>query len=79
MGVETEPDWGTFSPLSPSEYEDYFHQFRSTLPELDKKVITSIAVRRSSHLFATLTSLCPTRSTQDKHFDAWVGDANEIE
>ena len=64
--VETDPDWGTFSPLSPGEYEGYFYQVRSNLPGLDKKVITSVAVRRSSHLFSTLTSLCPARSTQDK-------------
>ena len=48
--VETDPDWGTFSPLSPGEYEGYFYQVRSNLPGLDKKVITSVAVRRSCKL-----------------------------
>ena len=31
------------SQLSPDEYEAYFGQVRSALPELDKKVIMSVA------------------------------------
>jgi hypothetical protein len=47
LRAETYPDWDIFSPLAPSEYETYFCQVRSALPELDKKVFTSIAVRHS--------------------------------
>jgi len=67
MWVETDLLWGAIatSPLAPDEYESYFRQVRSALPELDKKVITSIAVRHSSHPFANLTSLCSTLLTQD--------------
>jgi len=52
--IEPYPDWD-ISPLAPGEYEGYFRQVRSALPELDKKVITSIAVRHSFRLFANLT------------------------
>ena len=61
LRVETDPDWCISSPLSPGKYEDYFHQVRSALPELDQKVITSIAVRHSFRPFATLTSLAQRR------------------
>jgi len=54
---ETLEGWGTTSPLPASEYEGYFCQVRSALPELDEKVIMSIAVRHSSRLFADLTCL----------------------
>ncbi len=47
---ETSEDWGITSQLSPSEYESCFCQVRSALPELDEKVIMSIAVRHSSQL-----------------------------
>ncbi len=57
LQVETDSDWGTSSQLSPTEYESYFRQVRSALPELDDKVIMSIAVRHSSRLFADLTCL----------------------
>jgi len=48
--VKTDSDWDITSTLSPSEYEGYFRQVRSALPELDrnKKVTMSIAVRYSS-------------------------------
>ena len=55
--VKTYPASSDASPLSPSEYEDYFRQVRSALPELDKKVIMSIAVRHSSRLVADPTCL----------------------
>jgi hypothetical protein len=51
LRIETNPDWGFPSPLAPGEYESYFRQFRSALPELDKIVITGIAERHSSHVF----------------------------
>ena len=51
LRVETDADWGITSLLSPSEYESYFCQVRLALPELDEKVIISIAVRHSSRLF----------------------------
>ena len=57
LRVETDTDRGITSLLSPSEYESYFRQVRSALPELDTKVIMSIAVRHSSQLFADLTCL----------------------
>ncbi len=50
-------NWGITSQLSPGEYESYFRQVRSALPELDTKVIMSIAVRHSSRVFADLTCL----------------------
>jgi hypothetical protein len=43
--------WGFSSPLALGEYERYFRQVRSALPELDGKVITSIAEGHSPHLF----------------------------
>jgi len=57
--VKTDSDWGITFPLSPREYETYFRQVRSALPELDKnqKVTMTIAVRCSSQLFADLTLL----------------------
>ena len=58
LRVETDAGWGITSLLSPSEYENYFCQVRLALPELDKKLIMSIAVRHPSQLFANLTSLC---------------------
>jgi hypothetical protein len=45
LRVKTNHYWGITSPLSPREYESYFRQVRSALPDLDKKVIMSIAVR----------------------------------
>ena len=53
--VETYPASGVGYSLSTREYEGYFRQVRSALPELGKKVIMSIAVRHSSRLFADLT------------------------
>jgi len=41
--VETDPDWGVTEELSSGGYEAYFHQVRSALPELDKKVIMSVS------------------------------------
>ena len=41
--VDTDIDWGITSRLSPNEYEAYFRQVRSALPELDKKMILSVA------------------------------------
>ena len=38
------------SPLSPSEYEGYFRQVCSALPELDKRMIISITVRHPYRL-----------------------------
>ena len=56
LWIETGLNWGTTYPLAPGKYEGYFRQVRSALPELDKKVITSIsiAVRHSSRLVANL-------------------------
>jgi len=48
---------GITSQLSPGKYESYFRQVRSALPELDTKVIMSIAVRHSFQMFADLTCL----------------------
>ena len=81
LRVETNDYWGITSPLSllsPGEYESYFRQVRLALPDLDKKLIMSIAVRHPSQLFANLTSLCLTRSKQDIS-DALVCDANRVE
>jgi len=75
LRVETNSDWGITSQLSPSDYESYFRQVRSALPELDKKLIIGIAVRHPSQLFANL--LCSTRSEQDIS-DALVCDANRV-
>jgi len=75
LWIETDLLWDATPPLAPDEYESYFRQVRSALPELDKKVITSIAVRHSSHPFANLTSFCSTRLTQDIP-DAVVCDTN---
>ena len=55
--VETYPASGIVYPLSTGGYEGYFRQVRSALPELDTKVIMSIAVRHSSRLFTDLTCL----------------------
>jgi hypothetical protein len=65
LRVETHPQWGITSFLDLDSYESYFRQVRSALPDLDKILITCIAVRQSSHLFANLTSLCSTRSMKD--------------
>jgi len=54
LRVEAYPDWD-YPPLAPGEYEGYFRQVRSALPELDNKVITRIAVRHFSRLFPNLT------------------------
>ena len=76
LRVETDADWGITSLLSPSEYGSYFCQVRLALPELDKKLNMSIAVRHPSQLFANLTSLS-TPSKQDIS-DVVVCDANEV-
>ena len=49
LDIETFEDWDITSrrPLSEYEYESYFRQVRSALPELGKKVITGITVRHS--------------------------------
>jgi hypothetical protein len=44
-------------PLAPSEYNSYFCQVCSALPELDQNVIMRVAVCYSSHLFANLISV----------------------
>ena len=36
-------DWGITSQLFPDEYEAYFRQVRSALPELDMKMILSVS------------------------------------
>jgi hypothetical protein len=69
LWIETNLDWSFFEPLAPGEYERYFRQARSALPDLDQKVMIRIVVRHPSHLFANLTSLSSTRSIQDI-FDA---------
>ena len=76
LRVATNSDWRMTSPLSPSEYESYFRQVRSALPELDKDLIMTIVVRHSSQLFTNLTSSCSTRSKPDTS-DA-VSDANGV-
>jgi len=55
---ESDHYWGITTPLSPGEYEDYFHQVRSALSGLDKKVIMSIASQAVGHslLFLLLVS-----------------------
>ena len=50
LRVETNSHWGVTSHLSPSEYESYFRQVRSALPELDKILIMGITVRHLSQL-----------------------------
>ena len=78
LRAETDDGWGGTTLLrSPSEYESYFCQVRLALPELDKKLITSIAVRHPSQLFANLTSLCSTPSKQDIS-EVEVCDANGV-
>ena len=49
LAIETDHGWADTTPLSPSDYEDYFRQVRSALPELDKKVIMSIASQAVRH------------------------------
>jgi hypothetical protein len=44
-------EWGLSIPLDPDEYESYFYQVRSALPDLDKILITRIGVRQSSNLY----------------------------
>jgi hypothetical protein len=83
LRIEVYPNWDVSfplagPPLAPSEYDSYFCQVRSALPELDQNVITRVAVRCSSHLFANLISLCSTCSMQDIS-DAWVCNAIEVE
>ena len=46
---ESDHLWGGGYPLSTGEYEDYFHQVRSALPGLDKKLIMSIASKAVRH------------------------------
>jgi len=46
---ETDPDWGITAPLSPGEYEGYFHQVRSALPGLKEKLVMSIASQAVRH------------------------------
>ena len=56
--METDPEWGFRDELFSEGYEAYFRQVRSALPELDKKLIMSVAsqaVRPFSQLFASLT------------------------
>ena len=65
LQVETDSDWDITSQLSTGEYESYFCEVRSALPDLDQKLIMSIAVRYLSQIFVNLTSLCSTRSKQD--------------
>ena len=77
LRVEPYAGWGISSLLSPSEYESYFCQVRLALPELDKKLIMSIAVRHPSQLFAHLTSLCSKPSKQDI-FDVEACDSNGV-
>ena len=48
LRIEEHPDGSTYIPLAPGGYDGYFRQVRSALPEIDKIVITSIAVRHSS-------------------------------
>ena len=58
--IETDPEWGITSQLFFEGYEAYFRQVRSALPDLDKKVIVSVAsqaVRPFSQLFARLISM----------------------
>ena len=55
--VEADSVWSITSSPSPDEYEAYFHQVRSALPELDRKVIMNVIsqeVCSSSQLFAGL-------------------------
>jgi hypothetical protein len=57
MLERTDGGWGRTSPLSCDEYEVYFHQVRSALPELDKRVTTRIASKAVRHQpFGILTS-----------------------
>ena len=69
--VGVSPTLNITFPLPSGRYEGYFHQVCSALPELDKRVIISITVRHSSHLFAISTSSCSGLSMQDI-FDAAV-------
>ena len=55
--LETVLVWGGNRKLSPDEYEAYFRQVRSALPELDNKMILSVAsqaVCSCSQFFAGL-------------------------
>ena len=54
--VETHSALGIATPLALPKYERYIRQVYSAIPNVDKKVITRIAVRHSPHLFANLTS-----------------------
>jgi hypothetical protein len=57
MLVWTDRAWNMTSPLSCADYEGYFHQVRSALPELDKILTTRIASKAVRHqLFGILTS-----------------------
>ncbi len=50
--VETYPASNNASLLSPSEYDGYFRQVRSALPELDEKVIMNLVVRQIDPVLA---------------------------
>ena len=63
--VSTDGKRGVASLYPHSKYESYFCLVRLALPELDKKLIMSVAVRHPSQLFANLTSLCSTLSRED--------------
>ena len=57
LWVQANAGSSTILVLSRNEYKSYFRQVRSALPELDKKLVMSIAVRHSSRLLLELT--CP--------------------
>jgi hypothetical protein len=48
LWMETNNDWRVFIPLAPGAYKSYFCQVRSALPNLDKKLFTSIVESRFS-------------------------------
>ena len=62
------PTLGITFPLSPSKYEGYFRQVCSALPKLDKRVIISLTVRHSSHLFDNFITPDSTLSINAGYF-----------
>ena len=52
-------EYGNWIPTPPGEYEGYFHQVRSALPGLDKKLIMRIASQAVRHSLLCLLLISP--------------------
>jgi len=70
LSMERHPDWGI--TVSSDEYEVYFCQVRSALPELDKKVIMSVTSQRD--IFDAVSS-CDNDYDDYDDYDDYAYDA----